>query len=784
MTRARLIGSAVKRVEDPRLITGAGTYIGDLAPTGMVHAEFVRSQYANARLTGIDTRAALAMPGVVAVFTGADVNTKINALPGASNMEGAKNPPRTILADGIVRFMGEAIAVVVAESKEIARDAADRVVVDYEALPVIIDLDAAATDGAPLVHESLGTNICFHQRVSHGDVDAAFARADKIVERRIVNQRVAALPIECRASLAEYRRGEGSLVVYAGTQFPHVMRTQITAILGMRENQVRVIAPEVGGGFGAKANVYPEEILVPWLARQLGRPVRWLEERRENLATMAHGRDQIDYISAACAKDGTVLGLKGRLLADLGAYLYFGTAEIPTLTTLMGTGPYLFKDLRYDLYGVFTNKVPTDAFRGAGRPEATYFQERMMDAIADELGLDPAEVRKRNFIKKDQFPYTTPIGLTYDSGDYARALDTALEVSGFKQLKAESVELRKQGKLRGVGFASYVEICAFGPSKIMGAGGFETAIARVEPSGKVTIYTGASAHGQGHETSFAQIAADTLEIDINDVTLLHGDTASAPYSNNGTGGSRSMALGGSSVKLAMEDIREKTLKIAAHMLEVSFDDVEMFEGTIQVKGAPGKSITFAAVAREAYNGVKLPDGMEPGLQFTRVFDPPNFTFPFGTHVAVVDVDMDTGKVKLVKYLSVDDCGNVVNPMLVDGQVQGGVAQGAAQALWEEIVYDNDTGQLVTGSLGDYAAVRADMLPMMENHRTVTITPSNPLGVKGIGEAGTIGSVPTVANAVGDALRQLGVKHVDIPATPERVWALIQSATDGRANGKP
>ena len=783
MTRARLIGSAVKRVEDPRLITGAGTYIGDLSPTGVVHAEFVRSQYGNARLTSIDTSTAVAMPGVVAVFTGADVNDKINPLPGASHIEGANNPRRTILADGIVRFMGEAIAVVVAESKDVARDAADRVVVEYEALPAVIDLDEAAKDGGPLVHASLGTNVCFHQKITHGDVEAAFARADKIVERRIVNQRVAALPMECRASLAEYRRGEGSLVVYAGTQYPHVMRTQIAAILGMRENQVRVIAPEIGGGFGAKANTYPEEILVPWLATKLGRPVCWLEERRENLATMTHGRDQIDYISAACANDGTILGLKGRLLADLGAYLYSGTAEIPTLTTLMGTGPYLFTDLQYDLYGVFTNKVPTDAYRGAGRPEATYFQERIMDAIADDLGLDAADVRKRNFIKKDQFPYTTPLGLTYDSGDYATALDKALDVSGFKQLKAESAELRKRGKLRGVGFASYVEICAFGPSKIMGSGGFETAIARVEPSGKVTIYTGASAHGQGHETSFAQIAADALEIDINDVTLLHGDTSSAPYSNNGTGGSRSMALGGSSVKLAMEDIRDKTLKIGAHLLEVSFEDVELVEGTIQVKGAPGKSVPFATVAREAYSAVKLPDGMEPGLQFTRVFDPPNFTFPFGTHVAVVDVDMDTGKVTLVKYVSVDDCGNVINPMLVDGQVQGGVAQGAAQALWEEIVYDRETGQLVSGSLGDYAAVRADMLPMMENHRTVTVTPSNPLGVKGIGEAGTIGAVPTVANAVGDALRQLGVKHVDIPATPERVWSLIQSAAHPTANAK-
>jgi carbon-monoxide dehydrogenase large subunit len=776
MTRARLIGSAVRRVEDPRLITGAATYIGDLVPTGLLHAAFVRSAHAHARITNVDLSAARAVPGVAAVFTGADVNDAFKALPGASAIEGAKNPKRTILADGIVRFVGEAVAVVVAESVDIARDAAEIVEVEYEPLPVVISLEEAASDGAPLVHESLGTNVCFHQEIKHGDVDVAFAQAHQVVERRIVNQRVAALPMECRATLAEYRRGEGSLVVYAGTQFPHVMRTQIATLLGMRENQVRVIAPEVGGGFGAKANVYPDEMLVPWLAMRLGRPVRWLEDRRENLATMAHGRDQIDYISAACAADGTILGLKGRLLADLGAYLYFGTAEIPTLTTLMGTGPYQFTNIQYDLYGVFTNKVPTDAYRGAGRPEATYFQERILDAIAADLGLDPADVRKRNFIRPDQFPYTTPLGLKYDSGDYAKTLDKALQVSGFDQLKAEAPALRKRGTLRGVGFASYVEICAFGPSKIMGAGGFESAIARVEPSGKVTIYTGASAHGQGHETAFAQIAADALEIDINDVTLLHGDTASAPYSNNGTGGSRSLALGGSALKLAMDDVREKTLKIGAHMLEVSFEDVELVEGTIQVKGAPGKSVTFAEVAREAYNGVKIPDGMEPGLQFTRVFDPPNFTFPFGTHVAAVDIDMETGKVKIVKYVSVDDCGNVVNPLLVDGQVQGGVAQGAAQALLEEIIYDTQTGQLLTGSLGDYAAIRADMLPMMQNHRTVTVTASNPLGAKGIGEAGTIGAAPTIANAVADALRQIGVKHVDMPTTPERIWALIQAAT--------
>jgi aerobic carbon-monoxide dehydrogenase large subunit len=766
-------------VEDPRLVTGAGTYIGDLAPVGVLHAAFVRSSHASARITGIDTQAAKAVAGVRAVLTGADVNHRFAPLPGASSIEGANNPGRTILADGSVRFVGEAIAVVVADSEAAARDAAERVDVGYDPQPFVVDLEAAAKDGAPLVHESLGTNTCFHQKIRHGDVDAAFARADKIVERRIVNQRVAALPIECRASLAEYRRGEGSLVVYSGTQFPHVMRTQIAKLLGLREHQVRVIAPEVGGGFGAKANVYPDEILVPWLAMHLGRPVRWLEERSENLATMAHGRDQIDYISAACASDGTVLALKGRLLADLGAYLYFGTAEIPTLTTLMGTGPYLFTDIQYDLYGVLTNKVPTDAFRGAGRPEATYFQERMMDAIADELGLDPAEVRKRNFIKADQFPYETPLGLEYDSGDYAATLDKALEVSGYRQLKAEAAELRKQGKLRGVGFASYVEICAFGPSKIMGAGGFESAIARVEPSGTLTIYTGASAHGQGHETAFAQIAADMLEIDIDDVTLLHGDTASSPYSNNGTGGSRSLALGGSALRLAMEDVRDKTLKIGAHMLEVALEDVELVEGTIQVKGAPGKSVTFADVAGEAYKGVKIPDGMEPGIQFTRVFDPPNYTFPFGTHVAAVDIDVDTGKVQLVKYVTVDDCGNVVNPLLVEGQVQGGVAQGAAQALFEEIVYDAQSGQLVTGSLGDYAAVRAGGLPMLENHRTVTVTPSNPLGAKGIGEAGTIGATPTVANAVGDALRQLGIKHVDIPATPERVWSLIQAAAPTR-----
>ena len=491
---------------------------------------------------------------------------------------------------------------------------------------------------------------------------------------------------------------------------------------------------------------------------------------------MAHGRDQIDYISAACAKDGTVLGLKGRLLADLGAYLYFGTAEIPTLTTLMGTGPYLFTDLQYDLYGVFTNKVPTDAYRGAGRPEATYFQERMMDAIADDLGLDAGRGSQAELHQEGPVPVHDADGPDRTTAATTRWRWTRPSKSrASRSSRPSRPSCASRASCAGWASPAMSRSARSDRRRSWARAASRRAIARVEPSGKVTIYTGASAHGQGHETAFAQIAADALEIDINDVTLLHGDTSSAPYSNNGTGGSRSLALGGSSLKLAMEDIREKTLKIGAHMLEVSFDDVELFEGTIQVKGAPGKSVTFAAVAREAYNGVKLPDGMEPGLQFTRVFDPPNFCFPFGTHVAAVDVDMDTGKVKLVKYVSVDDCGNVVNPLLVDGQVQGGVAQGAAQALWEEIIYDKETGQLVTGSLGDYAAVRADGLPMMENHRTVTTTPSNPLGVKGIGEAGTIGAVPTVANAVGDALRQLGIKHVDIPATPERIWALIQTA---------
>ncbi|MDQ3809117.1 MAG: molybdopterin-dependent oxidoreductase, partial [Chloroflexota bacterium] len=448
---------------------------------------------------------------------------------------------------------------------------------------------------------------------------------------------------------------------------------------------------------------------------------------------------------------------------------------------LLATGAYKWPGgVAAKTVGILTNRIPTDPYRGAGRPEATYFQERMLDAIAGDLGLDPAEVRRRNFIKKEQFPYSTPTGLVYDSGDYAMALDRALELSGFGQLRAEAAELRKRGKLRGVGFASNVEICAFGPSRIMGSGGFETAIARVEPSGKVTLNTGVSPHGQGHETAFAQIAADALEIDINDVTLLHGDTASAPFSNNGTGGSRSLALGGSALKLAMDAVRDKTLKIGAHLLEAAPEDVELVEGTVRVKGAPGRAITFAEVASEAYTGVNLPEGMEPGLQFTRVFDPPNYTFPFGTHVAVVDVDMETGKTELVRYVSVDDCGNMVNPRLVDGQVQGGVAQGAAQALCEHIIYDRESGQLVTGSLGDYAAIRAAMLPMMENHHTVTPTPSNPLGVKGIGEAGTICATPTVANAVADALRQVGVKHVDIPATSERIWQLIQTATNGGA----
>jgi carbon-monoxide dehydrogenase large subunit len=583
-----------------------------------------------------------------------------------------------------------------------------------------------------------------------------------------VNQRVLAVAMEPRGCVVEWRAArpgdQGELTIWSSTQIPHALRTKLAALLGLPENKVRAIAPEVGGGFGNKVDVSPEEALAAIMAMRLGRPVNWVESRSENFQAALHGRGQVDYVEAAVKSDGRVLGLKVRAICDIGGYYQYLSPVMGMLTGLMLPGNYDVKNVSFELQGVLTNKTPVGAYRGAGRPEATYLLECTMDKVAHTLGLDPAEVRRINFIKKDQFPYKTPFGANYDTGDYEKALDRALEVSGYRQLRAEQQAARERGELMGIGLASYVEICGFGP--------WESATVRVEASGKVMVHTGTSPHGQGTETSMAQIVADSLGVGMDDIVVLHGDTA-LTQTGVGTFGSRSAAVGGGAMAMAVDQVQQKSVRIAAHLLEASADDVELGDGKWAVKGAADKAVTLGQIAAAAYGG-NVPAGDEPGLEATRFFKPADSVFPFGVHIAVVNVDRDTGRVSLRRFVAVDDVGNVINPLLLDGQRHGGIVQGVAQALCEEVVYDED-GQLITGTLGDYALPTAHILPMFELDRTVTLTDRNPLGVKGVGEAGTIGSTPALRSAVLDALQPLGITDFDMPATSVRVWKAIQSA---------
>jgi carbon-monoxide dehydrogenase large subunit len=594
----------------------------------------------------------------------------------------------------------------------------------------------------------------------------------------MVNQRLAPVSMEARAVAAQYNAGEDSITLWSSTQIPHLLRTQVAVMLGIPENRMRVITPEVGGGFGSKLNVYREEALLSYLARDLGRPVKWAESRRENIAGTIQGRAQVNEVEVAIKKDGTILGLRVRVVADLGAYHQLLTPAIPTLTGLMLSGPYRIPSIRMDLIGAFTNKMATDAYRGAGRPEATYLLERMVDRIAQDLGLDPIEVRSKNLVRPKDFPYSTSTGLIYDSGNYARALKRALEIVGYEKLRKEQARLRKKGRYLGIGFSTYVEICALGPSAAMPAGGWESATVRVDPTGTVTILTGVSPHGQGQETSFTQIACERLGVAPESVVVTHGDTAIVQY-GIGTFGSRATAVGGTAVYMCLEKIREKARKFAAMILKVKPEQIVIAGGTYSVRGKPKVSTTIQAIALAAYTAKTLPAGETPGLEATQFFEPSNFTFPFGTHVAVCEVDGETGEIAWRRYVGVDDCGKVINPLLVDGQVHGGIAQGMGQALWEEVVYD-ENGQLITGSLMDYAVPKASYFPWFETERTETPTSVNPLGVKGVGEAGTIGSTPAVVNAVVDALAPFGVQHIDMPLRPEKVWRIIHDSRQGRA----
>jgi carbon-monoxide dehydrogenase large subunit len=777
MAFTTMVGAKIKRREDPRLITGRAQYVEDIQLVGTLYAAFVRSPYAHAKISNVDVSAAKAKPGVFGAYSGADlVDAKFDvSVPTAAELPGLVKPAHPPLALGEVRFVGELVAVVVANDPYAARDAAEAVSVQYDELPAVVDLDKAAA-GGPYAHSGLESNIAYEMPIKVGDVDAAFAKADVIIKERIVNQRVVPCPMEPRTMLAEWQPGPQQLTLWSSTQIPHLLRTNIAMLLGLPEIKVRVIAPEVGGGFGAKLNLYPEELLVSWLSMQFGKPIKYIETRSECFQAMTHGRDQIQYVEAAATKDGMLLGLRMKILSNLGAYHQLLTPAIATFTPLMAQGCYKMEGLECQLLGVFTNTMSTDAYRGAGRPEATFLIERMIDLVASKLGIDPAEIRRKNFIGGAEFPFATLTGLTYDSGEYAASLDKALELADYKGLRAKQAELRKQGRYMGIGLSTYVEVCGMGPSAAMPAPGWDSATIRVEPTGSVTVMTGVSPHGQGQETTFAQIVADRLGVPIDAINIIHGDTDKVQY-GVGTFGSRGTAVGGAALSLAIDSIQAKAIKIAAHQWEANPDDVEYKDGKIQVKGDPSKSLSTAEVGFMAFRGINLPVDVEPGLDATRRFEPPNFVYPFGAHVCVVEVDPETGEVTILKYVAVDDCGPIINPLIVEGQVHGGLAQGISQALFEEAVYD-ENGQLTSGTFMDYAIPHAEQLIEFTTGHTETTTPVNPLGIKGVGEAGTIGSTPCVVNAVMDALAPFGVTHLDMPLRPEKLYNAMHAHSNG------
>ena len=776
---SKYIGASVKRKEDGRFITGRGRYTDDIVLPNMTHASIVRSPHAHAKIKSINVEQAKAQPGVVAIFTGKDMEADgVGSVPNGWQIgEDMKEPPHPPLAVGKVRHVGDGVAVVIAEDRYAAKDAAELVEVDYEMLPAVTDAAKAIEKGAPAVHDEASDNVSFVWELGDKDAaDSALKSPHHTTKLEIVNQRLIANAIEPRSAIGDYDAGRDELTLYTSSQNPHLIRLLLCAfVLGIPEHKVRVISPDVGGGFGSKIFHYPEEIIMSWATRKIGRPIKWTAERSESYLTDAHGRDHHTTAEMGFDKDGNILGLRVNTVANLGAYLSTFSGGVPTW--LYGTllaGQYKTKNIYVQVTGVFTNTTPVDAYRGAGRPEATYVLERLMDTAAREMNMDPAELRRKNFIPPDAFPYETPVVMQYDSGNYEPALDKALQMSNYTKLREEQKKARDQGRLLGIGFSTYIEACGIAPSKIAGAIGiraglYEGASVRVHPTGKVMVYTGSHSHGQGHETTFAQVAADGLGISIDDVEVVHGDTAQIPF-GMGTYGSRSIAVGGNAIFKAIEKIKEKAKKIAAHKLEASADDLEFADGSWTVKGTD-KSVAFADIALTAYVPHDYPEDLEPGLEDNAFWDPKNFTFPFGTHICCVEVDPDTGKVKILKYVAVDDVGNVINPMIVDGQLHGGIAQGAGQALWEEAVYD-DSGQLVTGTMMDYAVPKADDLPLFEIDRTTTPCPDNPLGVKGTGEAGTIASTACVANAVIDAVAHLGVKDLQMPLTPQRVWNAI------------
>jgi carbon-monoxide dehydrogenase large subunit len=772
------IGAPVKRREDEPLLTGRGTYVDNMSPVGTVFMVVVRSPFAHARVRGIDLEAARAADGVVAAYIAADLQEHWKAaMPCAWPVtEDMKSPPHYPLTD-VARYQGDGVAVVIAESRAAARDAAELVEIDWEPLDAIADVSKALDDGAPLVHPDLETNECYVWRLDTDATGEALEDAEVVVTRTYYQPRLIPNAIEPRAVLA-VPGTTGDFTLYSATQIPHILRVLAAATLGLHESKVRVVAPDVGGGFGSKLDVYAEELLALAIAGRLGRPVKWVEERSENYLATIHGRDFVTEYTLAATKDGTITHCRARVKAAMGAYLQLVTPGIPLLGAWIYAGPYAIPNYSVEFTGVFTNTTPTDAYRGAGRPEATYVIERTIDALANELGMDRLELRRKNFIS--EFPATMASGLTIDSGDYHASLDKLLEVLDLDALRAEQRQRRDNGAVKqlGVGFSTYNEMCGLAPSRILGAiryaaGGWDQATIRVHPTGSVQVITGTSPHGQSHETAWAQIVADQLGCAIEEVEVLHGDTSISSIGMD-TYGSRSLPVGGVALCFAADKIVDKARELAAHELEVSPDDLEYAAGAFTVKGSPDKERTIKSLAFTAWSAHDLPDGMEPGLEATAVYDPPNFSWPGGAHAAVVEVDTETGDARLVRYVAVDDVGTVVNPLVVDGQVHGGITQGISAALYEEGVYDEE-GNLQTANLVTYLVPSAAELPSYELERTESPSPTNPLGVKGVGETGTIAAAPAVIGAVLDALAHLGVEDIQMPATPERVWRAIQEA---------
>ena len=778
---ARVFGSGIRRREDPRLLTGTARYTADFSLPGMVHAAILRSVHGHARIRGIDVSRAKQAPGVIAVYTGADTESGLQCIPCAWLLPnaGLKISNYRAMATDAVRYVGDAVAVVVAESEYQAYDALELIEVDYEPLPAVVDPQKAAAPGAPQLHADIPNNVAFHWTVEGGDVAAAFSSAPVVVRDRIIQQRLIPTAMETRGAVAQFTPATGELTLWNTTQNPHIVRFILSAVTGVPEDRLRVVAPEVGGGFGSKIPQIQGDFITAFCSMKLGRPVKWIETRSENYQSTTHGRDHVQEVELAATNDGRILGLRCTVWAGMGAFLSTAAPGIPTiLHGLMLSGPYKVPAVKEDVFGVYTNTTPVEAYRGAGRPEATFMLERMMDVLAHTLKMDPVEIRRRNLIPPFDNGHDVITGLKYDSGNYSGALDKALTHIGYEKLRSEQAAARAAGRYMGIGVTTYVEICGLGPSQVAGAIGFqgglwESAIVRFHPSGKVNVFIGASPHGQGEETTFAQVVADELGVGVGDVKIVHGDTDNTPM-GWGTYGSRTTAVGGAALAVATRKIKDKAKLLASHLLEAAIEDMDYADGKFFVKGSPDRHKTIQDIALLANVAWNLPQGMEPGLEASSFYDPPNFTFPFGAHIAVVDVEPETGHVRLRRYVAVDDCGPQINPVIVEGQVHGGVVQGIGQALWEEAVYD-DNGQLLTGSLADYAIPRADRLPDIEVLSTVTPSPHHPLGVKGIGEAGTIASTCTVYNAVIDALQPLGVESIQMPLTPERVWRAITSS---------